>query len=128
MFRLLLSYKWATLWASLIFVLCAIPGRDLPDADWMRLFRLDKWVHAGMFIILLLLATAEHHRRTKHSLSLMWAVAGTLYGLGLELMQELVFTERSFDIFDSVADAAGAWMGWVFAPVILKKAGAWNGK
>lgn len=123
-----MSYKWATLWASLIFVLCAIPGRDLPDADWMRLFRLDKWVHAGMFLLLLLLATAEHHRRTGRSLSAGWAVAGTLYGLSLELMQELVFTERSFDIFDVAADAAGAWLGWGFAPAILKKVRTWNGK
>ena len=115
MISVLRSYKWAILWASLIFVLCAIPGRDLPHFDWLEILQFDKWVHAGMFFILFLLAgkayTISHSSSFNLQNKLILFVACSTYGTLLELMQAFVFVDRSFDIYDEIANSFGAGMG-----------------
>jgi hypothetical protein len=40
------------LWAIIIFILCATPGKYIPSASWLELLSVDKFVHATMFFIL----------------------------------------------------------------------------
>ena len=44
-------FVWANvIWFLIIFVLCALPGEDIPDPR-LNIPHLDKVVHFGMFFI-----------------------------------------------------------------------------
>ena len=47
--------KWAMLWALIILILCGIPGRGIPHISFLELLSFDKFVHAGIFFVLILL-------------------------------------------------------------------------
>lgn len=108
--------KWAMLWALLILVLCGIPGRDIPHISFLELLSFDKFVHAGMFFVLIVLTIRGFLIQTNFikiqalakQISLFLCVS---YGGLLELMQEAVFEERSADIYDFIANSFGCFLG-----------------
>lgn len=106
------KHNWPVLvWALVILVLCAIPGRDLPHSDWLEALSFDKWVHAGIFFVLELLsirslALSSSPRLRKYA-ALFTAVGAIAYGGALEIMQEAVFSERSADVYDFIANSFG---------------------
>ena len=111
--------KWAMLWALLIFILCAIPGKDLPDISYFELLELDKWVHASMFFVLQVLLIWGFTLQSsfyilRHFPKLTSASLSILYGISLELMQYAFFSGRTADIFDVIANTTGSILGIVF--------------
>ncbi len=122
--------KWAMLWALLILVLCGIPGRDIPHISFLELLSFDKFVHAGIFFVLIVLTirgfllqtTFENIRKSSRVISLLICVT---YGGFLELMQSAVFEERSADIYDFVANSFGCLVGlflyhWTEKNILIK--------
>ncbi|MEO6902323.1 MAG: VanZ family protein [Bacteroidia bacterium] len=106
----------AVLWALIILVLCGTPGRDIPHISFLELLSFDKFVHAGIFFILILLTIRGFlvqtqfinlKRRAKPNAFIICV----LYGGSLEIMQGLVFIERSADIYDFFANTTGCVMG-----------------
>jgi VanZ family protein len=107
-------FKYALLWAGFIAILCGIPGRDLPHISFLELLSFDKWVHAGLFFILQFLIYKEiEDKNSNSSLLIAWLLC-ILYGGSLELMQGAIFTDRSADIFDFIANSFGASLAMVF--------------
>ena len=110
--------KWALLWAVLIFILCAIPGHDIPHVSFLELLEFDKFVHAGIFFVLLMLLTRgfvvqEVYAKLKRNGKLIAFLICVFYGGALELMQGAFFTERTADIYDFIANSFGAIAGWL---------------
>lgn len=111
--------RLALLWALLILVLCLLPGRDLPQWRWADLLSLDKWVHAGLFAVLVVLLVVGLKRQygTAWARSRgLWtsAIACILYGVALELMQGLLMQGRTADPLDAAANTAGTLIGLVY--------------
>jgi hypothetical protein len=124
MFKRLLKnhpYKLAFLWAAVIFALCSTPGRFIPTTSWLELLSADKWIHASVFFILtlLLFAGALSHQQKKPTIY-FWLGASVLYGGLLEIMQAKVFSERSADWQDFVANSFGCVMALVFYKRLLR--------
>ncbi len=118
--------KWAMLWALLIFILCAIPGKDIPHVSFLELLEFDKFVHASLFFVLLLLMVRgcklqERFVLLSQNTKVICAIISITYGGSLELMQGAVFTDRSADIYDFIANSFGCIMGLVFYDRIEKK-------
>jgi VanZ family protein len=114
---MIVKMKWAFAWAVLILILCAIPGRDLPHISFLELLEFDKFVHAGLFFVLMLLAVRGGVSAPGSSgSSVKWVslVVCVLYGGALELMQGAFFEGRSADIYDFIANSAGAVAGLLF--------------
>ncbi len=115
-----LIYKYSglfsVLWILIIFILCATPGQYIPSNNWLDLLSVDKLVHAGIFgtLMFLLLLVTIKHRYTKSRLILFY-VFTVAYGIGLELMQAFVFSNRSADWKDAVANTFGATVLLVFS-------------
>ncbi len=100
----------------LIFVLCAIPGRDLPHISFLEILEFDKWVHAGVFFVLVVLLIRGFSLQTTYDLFKRFPgaiafVLSVLYGGMLELMQEAFFSDRTADILDFVANSFGCILG-----------------
>ena len=94
------------LYFLVINVLFFLPGSALPKAGWLQAVHIDKWVHAGIFALLGLLVfynQAWWHRRRG-----WWLTAAAGYGLAVECAQHLWVANREFDVWDWVADVAGA--------------------
>ena len=111
--------KWALLWALLIFILCAIPGRDIPHISFLELLNFDKWVHAVLFFVLVILLT--HGFSLQNTVLLFNAkpmicavLLSVIYGGLLEVMQGVFFQERTAELFDFIANSFGSVMGIFF--------------
>ncbi|MBL7890014.1 MAG: VanZ family protein [Bacteroidia bacterium] len=118
--------KWAMLWALFILVLCGIPGRDIPHISFLELLSFDKFVHAGVFFVLVLLMIRGSVLQTRFNFLSQYSFlfSGSLcvlYGGILELMQEAVFEERSADLYDFIANSFGVLLGMVFYKNIEQK-------
>lgn len=102
-------------WALVILLLCAFPGKDIPHISFLELLSFDKWVHAGVFFILAVLlirAMKFTYVRAAHTTAVLFALAVCIpYGGLLEIMQGTLFQDRSADWMDFVANSFGAVCG-----------------
>lgn len=111
--------RYAFLWAFLILVLCGIPGRDIPHFSFLEMLSFDKFVHAALFFILIVLFIRGFSQQNDsrfiktYPRSIAFAFC-IVYGGALELMQDAVFEERSADVFDFIANSFGSVTGLIF--------------
>lgn len=119
MIKILLKYSllFAILWTAIIFLLCSTPGQYIPTTNWLELLSFDKFVHASMFFILVCLWLVYWFHSNKLSTKtivfiLFFSIA---YGGLLEIMQLTLFSQRSGDWLDFIANSFGCFMGlWFF--------------
>jgi VanZ family protein len=108
--------KWSMLWALIILVLCGIPGKDIPHISFLELLSFDKFVHASIFFVLILLTIRGFVMQTnfvnlQQSAKLIAFVGCVAYGGLLEVMQGTLFEGRSASIYDFIANSFGCTMG-----------------
>jgi VanZ family protein len=105
----------AIIWFIVIFVLCAMPGKDIPHVSWLEVLAFDKWVHAGIFFVLSVLimrAVKLTRFNIEHFKTVIVALAFCIpYGGLLEIMQGTMFADRSADLYDFIANSVGAIIG-----------------
>ena len=108
------SYYLAILWTSIIFILCCTPGQYIPSTHWLELLSFDKFVHLGIFFVLIILWFLALYQANKltTSITFITVMLGITYGGVLEIMQATVFSNRSGDWFDFIANATGCILGW----------------
>ncbi len=116
-----LKYNYGgLLWALLILSLCAIPGSQLPRLSFLDWLRSDKIVHLFLFGVLSFLFLKGFQRQSTfislhHSPKLYSFFICAAYGIAIELLQEYVFSHRTGEVYDAIADAAGALIGiWIY--------------
>ncbi|HET6282893.1 MAG TPA: VanZ family protein [Polyangia bacterium] len=116
----LLAWLPPILWATLIFVLSAIPGDGLPP---LPVAQTDKLIHAAVYLVLGVLcfrALARTTRLGPRAALAAAALLATLYGAGDELHQR--FTPgRSPDLADVAADAFGAVAGVLLIGAVKRR-------
>ena len=110
--------KWALLWALLILFLCGMPGKDIPHISFLELLSFDKFVHAGIFFVFILLAIRGFILQTnflklQHAAKPVAFFICAAYGGLMEIMQGTMFEDRSADVYDFIANSFGCTMGWV---------------
>lgn len=102
-------------WFAIVTFLLCIPGKKLPLIWWVGLFEVDKIVHIILFFILTMLICRAAFLINKTQ-QWFWGIAFicSLYGLGMEFVQENFIDNRSFDIGDIIADTVGSFSFLVF--------------
>ncbi len=113
-------------WALFILVLCGIPGRDIPHISFLELLSFDKFVHAGVFFVLILLTVRGSVLQTRFLFLSQYPIVISgllcvLYGGILELLQDAVFEERSADLYDFIANSFGVLIGLILYDKIEQK-------
>jgi VanZ family protein len=93
-----------------------MPGRYVPSVSWLEMLSFDKFVHAGIFFALvsLLGLAVKVHSQTR-ALFYSYFVLCIMYGGALEIMQAKVFSERSADWYDVIANSFGCVLGLLIA-------------
>ncbi len=114
-------------WIILCTILLTMPGSSFPKEDWLDKIWFDKWVHIGLFAVMVVIwcwgiQKGTGNRQTLTRLFQWVLLLAIVYGTGMEFVQKYLVTNRSFDAVDIVADAAGAYLGYLFSSrVYIKK-------
>ena len=112
----ILYFLPAVTWFVVTFFLMVIPGKDIPKAGFFDLIHFDKWVHFGMFGILVVLFSLPFIKTTVNNIRVFFyiTILAIVYGILMEFVQKFFTKDRNFDITDIMADTAGALAGWWF--------------
>ena len=116
-----LKFIPGTAWFFVVLFLMCIPGPDLPKVDdWLHRIYFDKWIHVGVFCVLMVSfcwpfykTTVSSHSKLKYFLLI--ALATSLFGFITELIQKYWIVGRSYDLLDWLADTIGAGIGLIFS-------------
>ncbi|RXQ95121.1 VanZ family protein [Ancylomarina salipaludis] len=112
------------IWAMVIFVLCSVPGNDLPHTAMFEIPYFDKMVHFGLFFVMGIFLVAELRYQTNLSrihIALITFAFITIYGGTIEILQERYFVDRSGDYWDLLADVAGGICSVLLFPFLKKQ-------
>ncbi|MBZ4189780.1 VanZ family protein [Niabella beijingensis] len=119
-------FAGAILYFLITLVLLTLPGAAFPKESFFdKIPYFDKWVHTGMFTLLVLIWNIWLMRSTTvvpvNGRLVATAVAALAYGIVMEYVQKWYIPNRSFDVFDILADGAGAALGLAASFYLLKK-------
>lgn len=120
---LFINKYWKSLiWVIVIFILSSISGNSLQSIPKFNIPHFDKLVHFGMYFILtiIIIWDATQNKKSSFKVFLFIVVFSISYGALMEFMQEHVFTKRSADLFDFLANSVGVLSG-VFSFLIFHK-------
>ena len=120
------SFFYPVIWLIISIILLTIPGTAFPKENWLEKIWFDKWVHIGMFALMVFLwcwatlrmnFTKEKLKKVFILLAILWLA----YGIGMEFVQKYLVVNRSFDSGDIIADGVGCLAGlfysnWRFIP------------
>ena len=110
-------------WFFLVLVLISLPGSDIPTVEtWLNDIYFDKWVHIGLFAVLTFLFIYPVTKLgltlpVKKNTAIKIAIAACVWGLTTEFIQKFFIPDRSFDIFDLVADSFGILTAYTWCRV-----------
>lgn len=94
-------------WTLLIFILCFLPGDEIPDVD---IPFIDKWAHVVLFAVFSFLWLCAWPTRKIGNL-LFWLVVSVFVGWLVEYIQGHYVPGRYQDNMDTLADAVGGLAG-----------------
>lgn len=110
--RKYLTTKWpAIIWSVIIFLLLAMPPLNINQEKPLELSGLDKTIHFLLFGMMVWLwgyyqITIAANKKTTVGQLLIITLVTIVYGIVMEYVQDWV--GRDFDVWDMVADGAGA--------------------
>lgn len=112
----------AIAWFIISVVLLTLPGTAFPTEDWLDKIYFDKWVHIGMFSIMVVLwclawRSLKQNNDAGRLTRAFWTIAilCLVYGIIIEFVQKYFIPFRSFDVTDIAADAVGSLAGVIFS-------------
>jgi VanZ family protein len=114
------SFFFPVLWLIISTVLLTLPGKAFPTENWLEKIWFDKWVHIGLFAIMIFLwcraATGLNLDKVKlKRIFIFFALLWLAYGIGMEFVQKHFIPNRSFDTGDIIADGVGCLAGLIFS-------------
>lgn len=114
------SFIPAIAWLIISIILLTLPGSAFPKENWLEKIWLDKWIHIGMFAILVILWCRAWKKKISDSNKLrtliIWiSLICFFYGIGMEFVQKHFISNRSFDAGDIIADGIGCILGGFFS-------------
>ena len=123
-----LKFNWpGLLWSVIILILSGIPGNYIPHiisfSEWLGP---DKILHVliyGVLVFLLIRGFRGQYTSkwlNEHAIETA-IVIGIIFGLLTEILQMFVFSGRSGNVYDWLADIAGCFIGWGAHHIFFRK-------
>ncbi len=111
------------IWLLIITAVCLIPGRNVPQPPY---FSFDKLFHAVIFGCLafqLIIGFKKQYtfKRLRYHAVPISIFFSVFYGLFMELLQGMIFPDRSFEMMDVLANTIGVMAGWLLFILIFFK-------
>ena len=111
----------ALLWTIIIFILLALPGSMIPSEANFRIAHFDKYVHISLFCIFVILWSFHYAAKPGKNRSLFFVIflIACSYGIAMEYVQKYFIPFRDFDLYDILADVAGAAAGYLLVRLLF---------
>jgi VanZ family protein len=114
------SFTPALLWSVIVTVLLTLPGSAFPSENWLSKIWFDKWVHIGLFSIIVVMwcwamLRKNYNKQRLKNIFILIALVWFAYGIGMEFVQKYFIPNRSFDVGDIIADGVGCLLGLVYS-------------
>lgn len=99
-------------------ILFCLPGNEFPESDLFDLLQADKWIHVGLFGVLVILWCLPLEHRINDPIRLKnffigIAIGFILYGIAIEFIQGNFIPKRTLGIDDMIADGIGCGVGFL---------------
>jgi VanZ family protein len=110
----------------LVLVLIMIPGKQLPESEFLFEINFDKFVHMGIFGLLAILFGWPFYKTVipknkKIFYFIVIAVLTSAFGYTTELMQKYWAQGRSYSLMDWLADTCGALGAFIFCSIFFTR-------
>jgi len=120
------TFFTAVIWLLLVTVLLCLSGTELPKINWLDKIWFDKWVHMGLFLVLVITWCSYFSKKLPpeaflQKIFLLVTVCAIAYGILMELVQHFFIPFRSFDAGDIIADGVGSLVGFFYSKRYIKK-------
>ena len=107
------------IWLGVVLTLVIIPGKELPESEFLFKINFDKFVHVGIFGLLAVLFCWPFYKTNIDSKKkirnfIIIALLTSVFGYCTELMQKYWAEGRTYDLMDWLADSTGALGAFVF--------------
>ena len=108
-------------WFIISAILFTLPGSAFPKENWLDKIWFDKWVHIGIFTVLVALWCWGYPfkkgsiPKKLRKIFITVGIICLLYGIAVEFFQKSFIPNRSFDFGDILADAIGCATGVIFS-------------
>jgi len=104
--RLMKLFLKPIIWLALICYGLFIPANELPTKPFLSIPHFDKIVHFGLFFVFCLLLFLPFKKLKMNLYVYAPAISLLLAGV-LEIVQQIISSSRSSNLYDFVANAAG---------------------
>lgn len=101
------AYLPALLWSIFIFVLCLIPGKDIPHVPIMGIDKIIHFTLFGVLIFLYLKSTRKGNKNLTQPHIILFLFLIMAYGILLEIFQGNFVPGRTADLYDTIANSLG---------------------
>lgn len=105
---------FSALWLLIVLVLSTISKSNIAIEEDILLPHADKLAHFGMYFVLQILLLWQFENRSTPKIQRRIFFAVCIYGIVIELTQQLFLADRFFEIFDIIANITGALVGKLF--------------
>lgn len=116
----------AILWLVVVLILIMIPGKQLPESEFLFEINFDKFVHVGIFGLLAVLFSWPFYKTAipknkKILYFIIIALSTSAFGYTTELMQKYWAQGRSYSLMDWLADSGGALGAFIFCRIFFTR-------
>lgn len=106
-------------WFFVVLFLTCLPGKDIPQINWLENINFDKVVHIGVFGLLTVLFcwpfyNSSFNKTERLQYFIKIAIATSVWGLTIEFIQKYFIPGRNYDLLDWAADSFGALIAYWF--------------
>ena len=113
-------------WALFIFLLASVPGDEFPSVLFWFNLPFDKVVHVFLYLVLVFLLcvgfTKQNTLPFLHFRPILSAlVISAIYGMIIEVSQTAFMLNRSFEVYDVLANFIGSAFGSAVFTIIYYK-------
>lgn len=116
----LVSSVVAYVWTCLVVIGSSIPGGSTPSISAFDVPHFDKLVHFIMYFGIVFLWSAKNDQVGKNDLVKIF-LGSICLGILMEVLQNSVFVDRSFEFLDIIANIMGSIMGLIIFYKFFKK-------
>ena len=114
------------IWMVVVLILVMVPGKQLPESEFLFEINFDKFVHVGIFGLLAVLFSWPFYKTTipknkKILYFIIIAVLTSAFGYTTELMQKYWAQGRSYSLMDWLADTGGALGAFIFCRIFFTR-------
>lgn len=114
------SFVPGIIWLIISTILFCLPASALPKETWLEKIWFDKWVHIGIFVVLVITwcwacMSKQYLPARLRLIFFCISLTALFYGAGMELVQHTLVPNREFDVGDIIADAVGCFAGFLYS-------------